>query len=195
MPPGRVMGNLLVSGCNQRFPAQLPPASPYSPRVKFASLDLSSPGLGWVRRGKLLSGGRRPAGEESVVSNKAKIGAADLGIDLSNGADEAVFQWLIACQLFGERISQEIAAKTFTELDKAGYTTPKKLADADWQSLVDVLGRGGYRRYDESTARELISIGKYILEKYNGSMRKLRDDAGGTKKGITSRIEEFKGVG
>jgi endonuclease III len=129
------------------------------------------------------------------VSNNAKIGATDLGIDLSNGADGAVFQWLIACQLFGERISQEIAAKTFAELDKAGYTTPKKLADADWQALVDVLGRGGYRRYDESTARELISIGKYILEKYDGSMTRLRDDADGTKKEITNRIEEFKGVG
>ena len=94
-----------------------------------------------------------------------------------------------------ERISQEIAAKTFTELDKAGYTTPKKLADADWQALVDVLGRGGYRRYDESTARELISIGKYILESYDGSMSKLREEAGGTKKAITNRIQEFKGVG
>jgi len=129
------------------------------------------------------------------VTSKARIGATDLGIDLSEGSDPAVFKWLIACQLFGERISQEIAAKTFTELDKASLTTPMKLAHADWQALVVVLGRGGYRRYDESTARELISIGKYILDSYDGSMSKLREEAGGTRKEITSRIQEFKGVG
>jgi len=45
------------------------------------------------------------------------------------------------------------------------------------------LGRGGYRGpYDESTARELISIGKYMLDSYACSMSKLQDEAGGTRK-------------
>jgi len=148
-----------------------------------------------LAREKIIAVEVVPSGEGSVVGTKRKIGAADLGIDLSQGSDPEVFKWLIACQLFGERISQEIAAKTFTELDKEGYTTPKKLAEADWQALVDVLGRGGYRRYDESTAGELISIGQYMLDSYAGSMSKLRDDAGGSKKEISSRIQEFKGVG
>ncbi|MCW2526421.1 MAG: methylase [Pseudonocardiales bacterium] len=127
-------------------------------------------------------------------SNKARIGPRELGIDLSDGSDAEVFKWLIACQLFGERISQDIAAKTFTELDKAGYTSPKALANADWQAVVDALGRGGYRRYDESTARELISIGKYLLEDYGGSMTQLHEQAD-TTKALKEKVQEFKGVG
>jgi endonuclease III len=138
---------------------------------------------------------RKAAGTtKSSRAKKARIGPGDLGIDLSDGSGQQVFKWLIACQLFGERISQEVAAKTFTELDKAGYTSPKKLADADWQAVVDALGRGGYRRYDESTARELISIGKYLLEHYDGSMKTWHQHADG-RAAITKKVQEFKGVG
>ena len=127
-------------------------------------------------------------------TKKARIGPRELGIDLTAGSDAEVFKWLIACQLFGERISQEVAAGTFRELDRAGFTTPGKLADADWQAVVDALGRGGYRRYDESTARELICIGKYLLEHYNGSMKSWRRQADSAIT-IAKKAQEFKGVG
>jgi endonuclease III len=125
---------------------------------------------------------------------KARIGPSELGIDSAGGSDTEVFKWLIACQLFGERISQDIAAKTFVELDHAGYTEPTKLAHAEWQAVVDALGRGGYRRYDESTARELISIGKHLLDAYGGSMTQLREQAGGSA-AVKDKVQEFKGIG
>lgn len=86
---------------------------------------------------------RSTSTKRSSSTRKARIGPRDLGIDLTAGSGPEVFKWLIACQLFGERISQEIAAKTFTELDQAGYTAAKKLADADWHAVVDALGRAG----------------------------------------------------
>jgi endonuclease III len=125
---------------------------------------------------------------------KARIGPDELGIDLSAGSDAEVFKWLIACQLFGERISEEVAAKSLRELDRASYTIARKLAQADWQAVVDAPGRGGYRRYDESTATELISIGKYLLEHYDGSMGKWHQQAASTA-AITRKAQEFKGVG
>src|SRR3954469_7633385 len=103
-----------------------------------------------------------------MASTKARIGPADLGIDLHAPSDAAVFRWLVACQLFGARISQDIAARAFRELDTSGMVTPGKLANADWQQLVDLLGAGRYRGYDESTARELIELGKLALDKYGG---------------------------
>src|SRR3954451_20469842 len=117
-----------------------------------------------------------------MASTKARIGPSDLCIDLHAPSDAAVFRWLVACQLFGARISQDIAARAFRELDNAGMVTPRKLADADWQRLVDLLASGGYRRYDESTARELIEMGKLAIEKYDGKLTKLRDDVGSKKK-------------
>ena len=129
-----------------------------------------------------------------MASTKKKIGADELGISLEGGSDGEVFRWLIACQLFGARISQDIAAKTWHELDQAGYLTPQKLAEADWQDLVDALGRGGYRRYDESTARELISIGKLMQDKYDGKVSKLPEGAD-TRKEMSERVREFAGIG
>jgi hypothetical protein len=128
------------------------------------------------------------------MTTKSRIGAKDLGIDLSDAKDGEVFKWLIACALFGARISQDIAARAFRELDKAGVLTPRKLAGADWQQLVDLLGQGGYRRYDESTARELISIGTDVRDTYGGRMSRLREGAE-SRSEVNRRVQEFKGIG
>lgn len=129
-----------------------------------------------------------------MTQTRARIGPKDLGIDLSKGTDVEVFRWLVACQLFGARISQDIAARTFCVLDEAGMLTPGKLADADWQHLVDLLVEGGYRRYDESTAAELIEVGKLAVDKYGGRITRIRQDAD-SKKELGERLREFKGVG
>lgn len=129
-----------------------------------------------------------------MAGNKARLGANDLGIDVKAGSDRAFFKWLVACQLFGARISQDIAARAFAELDKAGVLTPRKLAAADWQRIVDLLGKGGYRRYDESTARELITMGKEVRDKYAGSVSKLLAGAA-NKQEIQERLQTFKGIG
>ena len=129
-----------------------------------------------------------------VAKSKARVGPADLDIDLSHPTDSSVFRWLVACQLFGARISQDIAAKAFKELDAAGVLTPHQLAAADWQRLVDLLGAGGYRRYDESTARELIEMGQRASEEYEGKLTGIRDGVK-TKKDLAARAQEFKGIG
>jgi endonuclease III len=129
-----------------------------------------------------------------MTDTKARIGPNDLGIDLAGGADAELFRWLVACELFGARIRQEIAAQTFRELDGAGLLTPRKLASAPWQRVVDLLGRGGYRRYDESTARQLIATAKQVLDRYDGQLSRLPDGVNG-RKGITDRVQQFTGVG
>lgn len=129
-----------------------------------------------------------------MAGTKARVGPKDLGINLSKGTDAEVFRWLVACQLFGARISQDVAARTFTVLDKAGMVTPRKLAGAEWQHLVDLLGEGGYRRYDESTARELIEVGKLAVDRYDGKVTRIRQDAD-SKKEVSERLQEFKGIG
>lgn len=54
-----------------------------------------------------------------ATNPKARIRPNDLGIDLSRPTDRTVFRWLVACQLFGAWISQQVAARTFGELDKS----------------------------------------------------------------------------
>ncbi|HEY3978692.1 MAG TPA: hypothetical protein VGM79_15560 [Streptosporangiaceae bacterium] len=129
-----------------------------------------------------------------MTATKHRITATDLHIDLAKGTDAQVFRWLVACLLFGARISQDIAARAYAELDKLGVLTPRRLAEADWQELVDALGRGGYRRYDESTARELISLGQRVLDEYGGHAARIRDGAD-TKAAVAGRVQEFTGIG
>ncbi len=129
-----------------------------------------------------------------MVQKKNRTSPADLGIDLSKGTDAPAFRWLVACSLFGAPINQELAADAYRELDQLGVLTPDKLAAADWQELVDALGRGGYRRYDESTARELVGLGKRVVEEYGGHLTRLRKDAD-SKKAVKERLQEFKGIG
>lgn len=128
------------------------------------------------------------------MAGKDRIGAADLGIDLSKPTDGRLFKWLVACLLFGTRISQEIAAAVYRALDRDGVLTPKKLAAADWQHLVDLLGIGHYRRYDESKARQLIKLGRDVLDRYDGKLTQLADDAG-SRAEIERRLQEFAGIG
>ena len=129
-----------------------------------------------------------------MVTKKNRVGPHDLGIDVGKGTDAPAFRWLVACALFGARISQDIAAKAYQELDQLGVLTPDKLAEASWQDLVDALGRGGYRRYDESTARELIELGAKVRDEYGGHLTRLRNHADNRTQ-LKKRLQEFKGIG
>lgn len=129
-----------------------------------------------------------------MATDKKRVGPADLGLDLGRGTDAPAFRWLVACSLFGAPISQEIAARAYRELDDLGVLTPAKLADADWQQLVDALGRGGYRRYDESTARELIGIGTQVRDDFGGHLTRLRRDVE-DRAGLVEQLQQFPGVG
>jgi hypothetical protein len=129
-----------------------------------------------------------------AADTKKHLGPADIGLDLGTGTDAPAFRWLIACNLFGARISQDIAARAFRELDHLGVLTPDRLAEADWQALVDALGRGGYRRYDESTARELIEVGKQVRDGYGGHLGRLRRQVD-SRKALAEQVQQFKGIG
>jgi hypothetical protein len=129
-----------------------------------------------------------------MAATKHRITATDLHIDLAQGTDAQVFRWLVACLLFGARISQDIAARAYAELDQLRVLTPGRLAGAGWQDVVDALGRGGYRRYDESTARELIGLGRRVLDEYGGHAARIRDGAA-TKQAVAGRAQEFTGIG
>ena len=51
--------------------------------------------------------------------------ATALGIDLSGGGEPEVFKWFLASVLYGARISQEIAARTYREFARARVLSPR----------------------------------------------------------------------
>jgi endonuclease III len=114
------------------------------------------------------------------------------GLELTKPEDR--FKWFLASMLFAKRISSKIAGKTFMKLIEAGLTTPEKILEAGWGKLVEILDSGGYVRYDYSTATNILEAAKLLINRYDGSLEKLYEEADSFKE-LENRLREFKGVG
>jgi 3-methyladenine DNA glycosylase/8-oxoguanine DNA glycosylase len=126
---------------------------------------------------------------------RKRIAAADLGIDIESGTEREVFKWFLASFLFGKRISQSIAARAYDVIvNEHGRDTPGKIRRCSWQQLVDMLGEGHYRRYDESTAERLLLMADKLKKDYGGRLERLRD-ASRNRSELKQRLLEFNGVG
>ncbi|MGV9614611.1 HhH-GDP family DNA glycosylase [Nocardia xishanensis] len=120
--------------------------------------------------------------------------AAEAGIKLAD-KPAPLFQLLMLAELMSTRISADIAVAAAKELADSGYRTPQKVADADWQDLVDALGRAHYKRYDESTATRLGENANRVLEQYHGDLRELAAAANGDPDRAADLLQEFNGIG
>jgi len=123
---------------------------------------------------------------------KSKLYSEELGIDLAKGGRE-IFKWFIASFLFGKRISEKLAKRTYKTFEKYNLLDPKKMLDAGWDELVSVLDEGGYVRYDFSTATRLLEICEKLLKEY-GSLENLHERAK-DERDLERRLLEFKGIG
>ncbi|MGY4098373.1 endonuclease [Nocardia sp. R16R-3T] len=120
--------------------------------------------------------------------------AAEAGIDLAD-KPAPLFQLLMLAELLSTRISADIAVAAAKELVSTGYRTPNRVADADWQELVDALGRAHYKRYDESTASRLGANASRVLDRYGGDLRKLADEAEHDPARAAELLQQFQGIG
>lgn len=127
---------------------------------------------------------------EDLISN-FPLYSEDLGIDLRKPSGR--FKWFLASILFGARIGEKIAMKTYRTFEKYGILSPEKILEAGWDGLVRILDEGGYVRYDFSTATKLLGIMKELKEKY-GSLEVLYAQSKDTTD-LVMRLKDFKGIG
>ncbi len=121
--------------------------------------------------------------------------SAELGIDLHSRKPEEIFKWFLASALFGARISETIAIRTYKEFEKQGLLSPKALLDAGWDGLVAVLDRGGYARYDFKTATKLLDMSKALQDQHQGDLNILHAAASGPED-LELRLKSLaKGIG
>lgn len=95
--------------------------------------------------------------------------AAELGIDLAAGGGER-FKWLLAALLYGARISEQLATRTWREFAARGVLAPQRMLDTGWDGLVAILDVGGYTRYDFKTATKLLAVCAALLRDYAGDL-------------------------
>lgn len=129
-----------------------------------------------------------------LVNAHGRTFAADAAITLRD-KPAPLWQLLLLSLLLSTRISSDVAVATARELFSSGWRTPQRLRESTWQQRVDALGRGGYRRYDESTATRLDEAAALLIERWNGDLRRLRHEADDNSSAISRLLQEFDGIG
>ena len=123
------------------------------------------------------------------------ISAGDLGIELKQSDETALFKWFIASFLMGKRIQADIAAEAYRVIVEIhSRDTARKLAGCSHRELVVMLGEAHYVRYDETTAERLRHQGKKLVDEYAGKIGNIQS-ASEDRKAFEKRLGEFEGVG
>lgn len=126
---------------------------------------------------------------------KSRLYSEDLTIRLKEKTDGEVFKWFLASVLFGARISESVAARTYRAFERHDLLLPAAVLKAGWDFLVNpVMREGGYVRYDEKTSREILRNCDMLMSEYGGSLNKLHAAAGDVKD-LERRLLHFYGVG
>src|SRR5699024_10443115 len=129
-----------------------------------------------------------------VLERHGTTDAERAGITLRD-KPSPLYRLLVLSTLLSARISSKIAVAAAAELSKAGYRTPRRMSEATWQQRVDALGRGHYRRYDERTATMLGDGADLLLDRHDGDLRRLHEDAGPATDALSAALREFPGIG
>ncbi len=139
-----------------------------------------------------------PAKEQIVATLLEEHGrtyANELGINVEQNTPSPLFRLLCASLLFSARISADTAIAADRALADKGWTTAGKMADSTWRERTDTLNHAGYARYDESTSRYLGETSALILDRWDGDLRNLREEAERNPQGERRLLKECKGIG
>lgn len=74
-----------------------------------------------------------------LVKNRGGRYASALGIDLAAPDSAERFKWFLAAMLYGTRISETLATRTWREFAARGALTPDCILQTGWNGLVAVL--------------------------------------------------------
>lgn len=132
---------------------------------------------------------------KEILTRHPRSHAEEVGIRLDRNTPAPLYRLLIVSLLFSARIAADIARQAAEDLFDQGWTTPQKMQATSWEERVRVLNRAGYARYDESTARYIGDTTAMLLDRYDGDLRKLREEAEGQSADLRALITKFKGIG
>ncbi|MDP1845871.1 MAG: hypothetical protein Q8L09_03920 [Candidatus Moranbacteria bacterium] len=130
-----------------------------------------------------------------LVSNRGGRYASALGIGLAAPDAGERFKWFLAALLYGTRISEALATRTWREFAARGVLTPDRIVETGWDGLVVILDAGGYVRYDYKTATKLLAVCTVLMDDYGGRLDALHD-AAADPRDLELRLKALgKGIG
>lgn len=118
-----------------------------------------------------------------------------LGIDLGTGSEAVCFSWFVASQLYGGRIAETTAAKTYAIFADAGLLSPDAILRAGHDYLINpIMRRGGYVRYDNRKADQIIRACDTLTRDYGSRISGLHDEAADPAD-LEARLKSIYGIG
>jgi 3-methyladenine DNA glycosylase/8-oxoguanine DNA glycosylase len=105
-----------------------------------------------------------------------------------------LFRWFLASMLFGARIAESVAERTYQAFIEHGLSTPQRIVAADFVELLQVMAEGGYVRYDNVTSRKVQAASAKLLQDYDGDLNLLHAAASDSRD-LEARLVAFKGIG
>src|SRR5450759_3908739 len=144
---------------------------------------------------RVVAGGHGMIAPAELVRSHGGRYATALDIDLAATDSGERFKWLPAAILFGTRISEQLATRTWHEFAARGVLAPQRIIDTGWDGLVAILDAGGYVRYDFKTATKLLAVCTILLRDYTGDLDTLHA-AAADPRDLEARLKALgKGIG
>lgn len=109
----------------------------------------------------------------ALISELGGSYAAELDIHLNDLNSAEIYKWFLAAMLYGARISENIASRTWQVFKHNDILTPEGIINMGWDGLVAMLDQGGYARYDYKTATKLLAASQSLLDHYTGNLNYL----------------------
>jgi len=131
---------------------------------------------------------------EAITAVAGRTFCEEAGFTLRN-RPSPLYQLLVLATLLAKPISPALAIAGARELRKAGGRTADGMLQLTWQERVDALGRGHYRRYDESSATILAKSAVDVRDHYHGDLRHLAAHAGEDVSAAHKLLTDVPGIG
>lgn len=132
---------------------------------------------------------------DALLERHGRTFCGELSVDIASNQPAALFQWLVASNLYSTRIGAKLATAGAKALFGDGLTTAQKLCDAGWRRRVNLLNGAGYARMDERYSTILGDMAEQVLERYAGDLRQLRSGADRQVGAEMDALQALKGIG
>lgn len=129
---------------------------------------------------------------EALLERHGRTFAEEAGIPLAD-KPSPLFQLLVLTSLLSANLDAHLGIRAMRGLREAGLRTAQKLHDAGDDGRWQVLSDARYLR-KRQTAGQLGRLAEEVLDRHDGDLRRLRDEAGSTDE-LAEALQDFTGIG
>lgn len=127
-----------------------------------------------------------------LLDRHGRTFAEEAGISLRD-EPAPLFQLLVLTALLSANLDRALGVRAADAVRRA-HPTPARLREAGEDAVHEVLTEARYLR-KRQTARQLVRLAEEVLERYDGDLRRLRDEADGDAGRVGEAVHAFTGIG